>query len=403
MSIEFRGWCGLWGILVGVGAQICGAASDGVGLSRNTPDWGTGGGHSMHEVWILGANGRCGRAITHHLAGAKLSPVLVGRDGMGLRNLAAAVGDDARVVTVATIKDIIGEIARNEPKVVINTIGPFGDSALPMAQACPAGTHYVDLSNEISSILALLELDAEARVADRTIVTGAGFGVFAAESVVMALCKDLPAAWRIRVTTVPMMPAASYRIGSAMAGSILSSLALGGLQYADSQLAHVPAFGAMEVLAVPDGARIETFAVPSGELVAAQRAGRADFVVAASSLAPSSPLWRHMLPMAARLWQFRVFRNFACRLLADVELKSGAPIGTNSWAHARVEWPSGTIRQGWLRTGEIMTFTASVAADIALRLARDEGRPGAYTPGALFGPDLAIRAGGEFQLDHEIT
>ena len=357
----------------------------------------------MREVWILGASGRCGRAITHRLASAKLAPVLVGRDGMGLRNLAATVGDDTRVVTVETIENITYEIARNAPKVVINTIGPFGDSALPVAKACPAGTHYVDLSNEISSILAILELNAEARLADRTLVTGAGFGVLAAESVVMLLCKNLSAARCIRVATVPKMPSAPFRIGSAMAGSILSGLALGGLQYADAQLSHVPAFGAMEVLSLPDGVQVETFAVPSGELIAAHRASGAPFVVAASSLAPSSPLWRRVLPMAARLWRLRIIRNLACRMLADAKLRTGPAVGRNSWAHARVEWPSGAIRQGWLRTGEAMTFTASVAADIVLRLARDEGRPGAYTPGALFGPNLAIDAGGEFLLDREVT
>jgi hypothetical protein len=43
-----------------------------------------------------------------------------------------------------------------------------------------------------------------------------------------------------------------------------------------------------------------------------------------------------------------------------------------------------------------MAFTVAVTADVAGRLARDQGRPGAYTPGALFGPSLAIDAGGKF-------
>jgi hypothetical protein len=44
-----------------------------------------------------------------------------------------------------------------------------------------------------------------------------------------------------------------------------------------------------------------------------------------------------------------------------------------------------------------MDFTVAAAAEVAARLARGEGRPGAYTPGALFGPDLAEAAGGAFQ------
>jgi short subunit dehydrogenase-like uncharacterized protein len=355
----------------------------------------------MGEIWILGASGRCGRAITHHLAGAGLSPVLVGRDGMGLRNLAATVGDDTRVVTVETIEDIASEIIRNVPKVVVNTIGPFDKSALPIAQACPSGTHYVDVSNEVSSILAILELDATAKLADRTLVTGAGFGVLATECVVMRLCANHPGAQRIRAATMPVMAATSFRIGSAMAGSIISGLSRGGLQYAEAQLTHMPAFGDTEVLSLPDGTQVETVAVPSGELIAAQRASGAAFVVAASNLVPGTALWRRLLPIAARLCWIPTVRNVVSRLLAEVTLRRQSALATNSWAHARAEWPSGAIRQGWLRTGEAMAFTATVAAEIVLRLARDEGYPGAYTPGALFGPDLVLRAGGKFLLDGE--
>jgi short subunit dehydrogenase-like uncharacterized protein len=42
-----------------------------------------------------------------------------------------------------------------------------------------------------------------------------------------------------------------------------------------------------------------------------------------------------------------------------------------------------------------MDFTAAVSAEVAARLARGEGKPGADTPAAAFGPDLATAAGGE--------
>jgi hypothetical protein len=43
-----------------------------------------------------------------------------------------------------------------------------------------------------------------------------------------------------------------------------------------------------------------------------------------------------------------------------------------------------------------MAFTNAVTTAVTLRLANDEGRPGAYTPGALLGPVLAVEAGGQF-------
>jgi hypothetical protein len=45
-----------------------------------------------------------------------------------------------------------------------------------------------------------------------------------------------------------------------------------------------------------------------------------------------------------------------------------------------------------------MVFTTTVAATVAEKLLADQGQPGAYTPGGLFGPELAEAAGGIFLI-----
>ena len=70
----------------------------------------------------------------------------------------------------------------------------------------------------------------------------------------------------------------------------------------------------------------------------------------------------------------------------------------HSWGHARLEWPDGAVREGWLRVGEAQVFTGAVPAEVARRLLAGEGKPGAFTPAALFGPDLAESCGGEYLL-----
>ena len=97
----------------------------------------------------------------------------------------------------------------------------------------------------------------------------------------------------------------------------------------------------------------------------------------------------------APLFASRRVRDFAQRRLARV--RPGAPVHKrDSWGHARVQWSDGRTAEGWLRAGEAMAFTNAVTTAVALRLAASECRPGAYTPGALFGAGLAVRAGGEF-------
>lgn len=77
--------------------------------------------------------------------------------------------------------------------------------------------------------------------------------------------------------------------------------------------------------------------------------------------------------------------------------------GDISWAYARLEWPDGTGRQAWLRTGEGYGFTAKVAAHTAARLSDGQGRPGAFTPGALFGAELARGAGAQIISHDTVT
>ena len=60
-------------------------------------------------------------------------------------------------------------------------------------------------------------------------------------------------------------------------------------------------------------------------------------------------------------------------------------------------------RQGRMRTGDAMEFTADVMARIAVRLIRGDGSPGCYTPGALFTAELATECGGEIVLDSTDT
>jgi hypothetical protein len=49
------------------------------------------------------------------------------------------------------------------------------------------------------------------------------------------------------------------------------------------------------------------------------------------------------------------------------------------------------MREGWLRAGEAMAFTNAVTTAVALRLAGNEGRPGAYTPGRCSDPNSRCR------------
>jgi short subunit dehydrogenase-like uncharacterized protein len=353
----------------------------------------------MNDIWVLGATGRSGSAIAAELVARHHTPVLVGRDARRLDVVAENVGRRARTVVAGSVADVIAAMARTPPGVVVNTIGPFASTALPLVGACPPGTHYVDLTNDLPTMAALLARHDEALAEDRCVVAGAGFGVAATESVVLTLCADRPVPDEVRVDAVPTVAIEAGRIGSALAATIVDGLPAGGRRYRHGRLVRAGLGSDVVRLVLPDGSTVRTGALPSGELEAARRASGAPSLVAASSEAPTGRAVRAVLPTAAALLSLRALRTIATRRLAGTRLTPRPQDREFSWARARISWSDGTVREGWLRTGEASAFTAAVAAEVADRLVRGAGRPGAHTPGALFGPELAVAAGGRLLVD----
>jgi short subunit dehydrogenase-like uncharacterized protein len=326
--------------------------------------------------------------------------VLVGRDEAKLQQNAQRLGGGTTFQVAESLSAIADLIASQRPTIVLNTIGPFIRTASQIAHACPPGTHYIDLSNELPSVQAILALHDHAVAAGSTFVTGAGFGVLATESVVLKLCENHPPATRVRCAAIPAVAVEPGPLGEAFAASITEGLAFGGRRYEGGQLVRASALGDFERVPLPGGRTVGTTSASSGELEAARRASGAAFAVAATSMVPSPSILRVIVPPLLTFMKIGPVRRFAARRIAAIEIKpSVAKEPQVSWSHARVEWPTGEVKQGWMRTGDAMDFTADVLARVTIRLAKGEGVPGAYTPGALFGPELANQCGGEFFID----
>ncbi len=347
------------------------------------------------EIWVLGATGRTGRAVAAQLQEAGVPVVLVGRDRGRLEMAAAGLGGEPRLVE-ASLDSVAAEMRRDPPAVVVNTVGPFTSTGAVVARACPPGTHYVDVANELAAVQKVLDLDQEAADTGRVFVTGAGFGVLGTESVLLGLCEGRPPAKRVRVDALASLAIEDGVIGPALAHTMVDGVPSGGQEVRHGRLVRASAFGEVEQLTTPDGETMSTASFPSGELLAAWRASRAETVVAASSIAPTGTAIRLAMPVLSALFRIPGVTGLAATGLARVKLREQERPRPFSWTHARAEWADGEVREGWLRTGDAMDFTAAATAEVARRLARGDGRPGAYTPGALFGPGLAEAAGGEF-------
>lgn len=355
----------------------------------------------MQTIWILGATGKGGRAIASELIGTTTADVvLVGRDHDRLAAVAASLGGRSRTLVASGPAGLAARIAADKPAVVVNTIGPFGETTGPLARACvAAGSHYLDLANELPPVQDLLNLDADARDAGVTLVTGAGFGVLATEALVLELADGQPAASRATVAAMPTVDG----LGSAVLASVVDAVAYGGRRYDDGKLTRTRLGADHAWIPLPDLPAISAVAVPTGELEAARRASGAGDVLAFSSEVPSGRAVRAVLPAVSALLSARPIHSGVQRLISRTKMTPPAKSGDVSWAYARLEWPDGTHREAWLRTGEGYSFTAKVAALSAMRLSDGQGRPGASTPGAMFGADLARDAGAQIIISGSVA
>ncbi|WP_156822652.1 saccharopine dehydrogenase NADP-binding domain-containing protein [Demetria terragena] len=347
------------------------------------------------EIWVLGATGRVGREVLPRLQSAGARVVVAGRS----RERLAAVAPEARAV-VGSVEEVCERITVEAPAVVLSTVGPYASRAEQVVRACPSGTHYVDVSNELSSFEALQRMDGELLGSGRTAVSGAGFGVLGTEGILVRLLEGRGVPSAVRVDSISSVATEPGRVGEPLAASIMSGLRDGGREVRGGRLVRTRAGAAVEPLTSPDGDEVRTAAMSSGELFAAWKASGASVVVGASGLAPTGPIARAGLLGLGAVLRAPGVADFATRRLAQIEVKKAKERPREStWGHARVEWPSGLVREGWMRAGEAMDFTAATAAEVALRLARGEGHPGAWTPARLFGADLVLAVGGEFVLD----
>ncbi len=347
------------------------------------------------SVMILGANGRAGRVIAQALSSRDHPVVLLGRNREILSGLASTLQGSPRTVVADGLDAVIAAIRSENPAVVINTIGPFGRTALPIIDGCPPRTHYLDLANEMQVFEAMIGAEPRIKARGQCVVTGAGWGVLATESVVLKICADQPPAKSVRVDNLASVKA-DGTLGETVAATIVDNLSYGGRCYRDGRLRRVRMGYRPDRFEVPDGTTAVTGGASTADLEAARRASGASDIVAGSELAPTSAIFAAVVSIIGALSRLafvrrRLQKNFA-------KMPNTPPKRDTSWARAVVEWPGGRRRVGWLKAGDAYDFLARAAAETAIRLADQKGKAGVHTPGSLFGAELAEVAGATFIL-----
>jgi hypothetical protein len=310
------------------------------------------------DVLLLGAAGNSGQLIAAELAARGLSVRLAGRRRGPLEDLARALAaegaaTDVHVVDVSDAASLAQAIAG--VGVVVSTIGPFARQAGPVIDACLAArVPYVDIANEWPAVRAVLDHDEQARAHGVTLVTGAGFGPAATETLVLRLVGQLGGTPDlVRVAAA----AGVARQSDGVRQTVQESLAQGvTLAYRDGQLVREPLGSGATVLTF-GGAQRQMLPGPVGDLETARLA------------------------------------SGAANVVAYIASPASRGEGTDSYTWAEVVGPDGQALTAELRTGEGVRATAAIAAEVTQRVLAG-AKPGAWTVGQLSGAALATDATG---------
>ncbi|MGW7337312.1 hypothetical protein [Streptomyces sp. NPDC054808] len=71
-----------------------------------------------------------------------------------------------------------------------------------------------------------------------------------------------------------------------------------------------------------------------------------------------------MLPLVSAVLRIRAVRTFAIGRMSGIKAEAAPRPRSHTWVHAVITWPDGTVREGWLRTGDGHSLDGGEAAAV---------------------------------------
>ncbi|MTD96310.1 hypothetical protein GIW81_18375 [Hyphomicrobium sp. xq] len=180
----------------------------------------------MGRIIIVGGYGAFGARAAERLAREPgLDVIIAGRSLASARAQAGMLSPTAEASVTAAALDATRVTAQElralAPGVVINASGPFQAQDYHLARTCiAAGCHYVDLADARGFVTGITQLDAEARAANVSVVSGASSVPGLSSAAVRHMAGNLA---QLDEVHIGISPGNSFDPGIATAASIISA------------------------------------------------------------------------------------------------------------------------------------------------------------------------------------
>ena len=356
------------------------------------------------RLLIYGASGFTGRLLVARACARGVDTIVAGRSQERLESIAHGSGG-CRVVS---LEDPTGlDAALSDIDVVINAAGPFIHTARPLVEAgLRTGTHYLDVTGELSVFQQLHRCDGTAREAGVMVMPGVGFVVTASDCLAAHVAERMPEACRLRI--------ALSHTGLVSRGS------------------HATMLGMMrECVSVRRGTRL--CAVPAGQLERGFDYGNGERLSTAVSWAdvftayhttsiPNIEVYIEAGAMARTLYQLTSYFSELLRVAPVQKLLElqGRILPEGPSEEQRAAAPRVIVAEAEdryrrcvearLHTPDGYSFTALSAIAIAERVLAGDVLVGFQTPAGVFGADFVLSLPGvrrddatrDYRSDHNL-
>jgi short subunit dehydrogenase-like uncharacterized protein len=341
---------------------------------------------------IYGATGYTGRLLAQAAREHGMRPVLCARDERRLAAVAASLALEYRVADLGTGLDR----ALRGIHVVLHAAGPFVHTFQPMVDAClRTGTHYLDLSGEMTTIEGVSQRDAQARRQKVMLMPGVGFEVVASDCLCAHVSRRLRGAQTLAIGV-----------------SGLDLISRGSARTTLGELGRAPRIRrAGAIVDVPAGSLRRAFDFGGG--------ARSSTVVGWADV--SSAYYTTGIPNICVFYE----ETPQVRMMATTNRYFGWVAGSplaRSWLDAQAgalaagpteaerargravvvaEVEDGSLRRACarLRTPEAYTFSSTTALAIVNRVLEGDLEIGFQTPARVYGPDFVLQFAGVLRED----
>lgn len=341
---------------------------------------------------LYGANGYTGELIAREAVRRGLSLVLAGRSQNKIEPLANELGLEWKAFSLDD--KVALENALEDSGIVIHCAGPFSLTSDAMVKAClRTGTHYTDITGEISVFEAMAQRDEKAKEAEIMIMSGVGFDVVPSDCLARHLKDRLPSATNLTLAFYGM-----GKISHGTQATMTMNAGEGGAIRRDGRIERVTA--AWKTREIDFGEVTKTgVTIPWGDVATAYYStGIPNIEV--YTVAPGSAL--KMMKMSRYLgWLLKT--KFVQNYLQK-QIPAGGPDAEERAKGKTLLWGEASDEQGnrvesRLVGPEGYNFTVLSALNICEKILDGNYKTGFQTPAKAYGADLVLEIEGVKRTD----